>query len=42
MALFKSMGNMANMRGTMLPGTIVPILEVLGFHRIIRRPAMDG
>jgi hypothetical protein len=36
MALFKSMDQMANTPGTMLPGTIVPILlEASRFHRII-------
>jgi hypothetical protein len=36
MALFKSMGEMANTVGTMFPGTIVPIpLELAHFYSII-------
>jgi hypothetical protein len=36
MALFKSMEEMADMAGTMFPGTIVPIpLELPRFHLII-------
>src|SRR6266545_4040121 len=36
MAFFKSMDELANTPGTMLPGTIVPIpLEVPRFHRIM-------
>jgi hypothetical protein len=38
MALFKSMAQMANMTGTMFPGTIVPIpLELPRLHSIILR-----
>jgi hypothetical protein len=36
MALFKSMDRMANMAGTMFPGTIVPIqLELRSFDPVL-------